>query len=100
MGSRGSFPAVRQPGRKADHPPPSSAEFKNAWSYTSTPQYAFMAWCSVEAQGQLYLTFTYGRETWSLTLKEEYRLRVFENRTLRRICGPKRKEGRLEKNEE
>jgi len=28
---------------------------KNVWSYTSIPQYAFMAWCSVEAQGQLYL---------------------------------------------
>jgi hypothetical protein len=26
---------------------------KNEWSYTSTPQYTFMAWCSVEAQGQL-----------------------------------------------
>jgi len=30
---------------------------KNAWSYTSTPPYAFMTWCSVKAQGQLYLTF-------------------------------------------
>jgi hypothetical protein len=29
----------------------------------------------------------YGRETWSLTLKEEYRLRVFENRVSRRILG-------------
>jgi hypothetical protein len=34
----------------------------------------------------------YGCETWSLTLKEEYRLRVFENRVLRRIFGPKRDE--------
>jgi hypothetical protein len=32
----------------------------------------------------------YGCETWSLTLKEERRLRVFENRVLRRILGPKR----------
>jgi hypothetical protein len=32
----------------------------------------------------------YGRETWSLTLREEHRLRVFENRVLRRIFGPKR----------
>ena len=31
----------------------------------------------------------YGCETWSLTLKEERRLRVFENRVLRRIFGPK-----------
>jgi hypothetical protein len=32
----------------------------------------------------------YGHETWSLTLREEYRLRVFENRMLRRIFGPMR----------
>jgi hypothetical protein len=31
----------------------------------------------------------YGCETWSLTLREEYRLRVFENRVLRRIFRPK-----------
>jgi hypothetical protein len=31
-------------------------------------------------------------ETWSLTLREEHRLRVFENRVLRRIFGPKRDE--------
>ena len=34
----------------------------------------------------------YGCETWSLTLREERRLRVFENRFLRRIFGPKRDE--------
>jgi hypothetical protein len=34
----------------------------------------------------------YGYETWSLTLREEHRLRVFENRMLRRIFGPKRDE--------
>ena len=34
----------------------------------------------------------YGCETWSLTLMEERRLRVFENRVLRRVFGPKRDE--------
>jgi hypothetical protein len=34
----------------------------------------------------------YGCDTWSLTLREEHRLRVFENRVLRRISGPKRNE--------
>jgi len=34
----------------------------------------------------------YGCETWSLTLMEEYRLRVFENMVLRRIFAPKREE--------
>jgi hypothetical protein len=36
----------------------------------------------------------YGCETWSLTLGKEHRLRVFENRVLRRIFGPKREEDR------
>jgi hypothetical protein len=34
----------------------------------------------------------YGYETWSLLLREERRLTVFENRVLRRIFGPKRDE--------
>ena len=34
----------------------------------------------------------YGCETWSLTLREERKLRVFENRLLRRLFGPKRDE--------
>jgi hypothetical protein len=33
-----------------------------------------------------------GYETWSLTLREDQRLRVFENGVLRRIFGPKRDE--------
>jgi hypothetical protein len=36
----------------------------------------------------------YGCETWSPTLREEHRLRGFENRELRRIFGPKREENR------
>jgi len=34
----------------------------------------------------------YGCETWSLTLREEYRPRVVESRVLRKIFGPKRNE--------
>jgi len=34
----------------------------------------------------------YGCETWSLTLREERRLRVFENRVLKKVFGPKRDE--------
>jgi hypothetical protein len=40
----------------------------------------------------IFLAVLYGCETWSLTLREEHRLRVFENRVLRRILGPKRDE--------
>jgi hypothetical protein len=32
----------------------------------------------------------YGCETWSLTIREDHKLRVFENRVLRRMFGPKR----------
>jgi hypothetical protein len=38
----------------------------------------------------------YGCETWSLILREECRLTVFENRALKIICGPKRDEVRGE----
>ena len=34
--------------------------------------------------------FLYGSETWSLPFREDHRLRLFENRVLRRIFGPKR----------
>jgi hypothetical protein len=40
----------------------------------------------------ILLVALYGCETWSLTLREEHRLWVFENRVLRRIFGPKRDE--------
>jgi hypothetical protein len=44
---------------------------------------------------RIYKTITlplvlYGCKTWSLTLRKEHRLKVFENRVLRRIFGPKR----------
>jgi hypothetical protein len=40
----------------------------------------------------IILLVVFGCETWSLTLREERRLRVFENRLLKRIFGPKRDE--------
>jgi hypothetical protein len=48
---------VKRPGREAGHSPPYTAEVKNAWSYTSSPQYAFMAWCLVKRRDTF--TFTY-----------------------------------------
>jgi hypothetical protein len=38
----------------------------------------------------------YGCETWPLTVREEHRLKVFENRVPRRIFGPKREEVTVE----
>jgi hypothetical protein len=40
----------------------------------------------------ILLLVLYGCENWSPTLREEYRLRIYENRVLRRIFGPKRDE--------
>jgi hypothetical protein len=52
---------------------------------------------SKNVKNKIYKTTTlpvvlYGCETWSLTLREEHRLRVFENRVLRKIFGPKKDE--------
>jgi hypothetical protein len=38
----------------------------------------------------ILLVVVYRCETWSLTLREKHRLKIFENRVLRRIFGPNR----------
>jgi hypothetical protein len=43
IGTGGSYPDLKRPGCEADHSPPTSAEVKKMWIYTSTPPYAFMA---------------------------------------------------------
>jgi hypothetical protein len=40
----------------------------------------------------ILLVVLYGSETWSLILREVSRLKIFENRVLRRVFGPKRDE--------
>jgi hypothetical protein len=53
IGTRGSFPGGKAADAWSWPLTPSSAEVKNAWLYTSTPQHDFMAWCSVtKAEGQ------------------------------------------------
>jgi hypothetical protein len=59
MGTWALSLGVKRPGREADHSPPSSAEVKNAWSYTSIPQYVFMAWCLVKHRDVFTFTFTF-----------------------------------------
>jgi len=39
---------VKRSVSEVDHSPASSAEVKNAWSYTSIPQYVYMVWCLVK----------------------------------------------------
>jgi hypothetical protein len=47
---------------------------------------------SSDVQNYNFACLLYWCETWSLTLREERRVRVFRNRLLRRIFGPKRDE--------
>jgi len=42
--------------REANHALLFSAEVKNAWSFTSTLQYVFMAWCLIKLRDEIVLT--------------------------------------------
>jgi hypothetical protein len=57
MGNGDPLPSLKQSGRETDHSPPSSAEVKNTWSYTSTPPYVFMSWYLVKHTDKF--TFAY-----------------------------------------
>jgi hypothetical protein len=50
----------------------------------------------VKAYRTIILPVLYGCETWFLTLRKEYRLRVFENMVLTRLFGPKKDEATRE----
>jgi hypothetical protein len=77
-------------------------EIKRRWSsgnacYNSVQNLLSYHLLSKNVKMRIYKTIIlplvlYGFETWSLTLKEEHRLRVFENKVLRRIFGPKNDE--------
>jgi hypothetical protein len=41
-------------------------------------------------EGENFAVVVYGCETWSLTLRKEHKLRVFENKVQRKMFGPKR----------
>jgi hypothetical protein len=49
---RSLFAGLKLSGRETDHSPPSGAEVKNTWGYTSTTKYIFMAWCLVKCRGK------------------------------------------------
>jgi hypothetical protein len=59
MGTKGSSYGVKRSECEADNSPPSSAEVKKAWSYTSIPQHVFMAWCLVKHRDNFTFTFHY-----------------------------------------
>jgi hypothetical protein len=39
---------VKQSGCEADYSPPSGAEIKNVWNYSSTPIHVFLNWCLIK----------------------------------------------------
>ena len=59
-------------------------------SDTNTEHFVQLILCYEYLQDVALPIVLYGCETWLLTLREECRLRVFENRVLRRVFGPKR----------
>jgi len=59
-------------------------------------QFAIQKFKDSDIQSYNFACFLYGCETWLLTMREECRLRVFENKMLRRIFGPKREKVRKE----
>jgi hypothetical protein len=61
------FPGIKWPSSEANHSLPSSAEVKNAWSYTSTPTYVFMACDSVTHSDSLIFPLPcYERDIWDI----------------------------------
>jgi hypothetical protein len=67
---------VKRQGCDIDHSPPSSADVKNAWSYTSTSQYAFTVWCSVKARDNFAFAITrfsptINKERWGMYSRRE-----------------------------
>jgi hypothetical protein len=84
---------VKRPGREADHSPPSSAEVKEGVELYLHSQYAFMAWCSVKAQGELYVYLNfiqrrffiyigYIESNTSVTVNDEVRRSSKDNRVV------------------
>jgi len=59
-------------------------------SGTFVSQFALQIFKDKDIQNYNFACCFYGCETWSLMLREERRQRVFENRVLSRIFGPKR----------
>jgi len=68
MGTR-----LKRTGRQVDHSPPSTTELKHTWNYTSTLQYAFMAWCLVKYRNNF--TFTFVR-TWRSGKNTQYEYEI------------------------
>jgi hypothetical protein len=82
--------AIRPQDYTVSQPTRSQSERSPPWK--SQKSYRIILCCTWQCWTIILPVVLYGCETWSLTLREEHRLRVFENRVLRRIFGPKRDE--------
>jgi hypothetical protein len=71
---------------------PRSVPYKTCLSESMSHYWDFRTVISFRSDFFFFPVVLYGCETWSLTLREEHRLRGFENRVLRKIYGPKREE--------
>jgi hypothetical protein len=88
MGTR-SFPAVKRPGRGADHPPPSSTEVTKGYGYTSIhPLGQFRPVTELFTFYLIDKTLTYTSETWIVTKRERKQMNIFQRTVYIRILGP------------
>jgi hypothetical protein len=81
---------VKRPRREADSSPPSSAVVKNAWSYTSTPQYALRRSAQIKHKKKSVVCNRHGEKKCSKTAKNEgkWRMLMWEDNTkLYHKCG-------------
>jgi hypothetical protein len=89
------LPGVKRPGREADQSSPSSAEVKNVWIYTYTPQYSFMAWCLIKHRHSFTFIFIKLAYFSKLSCWAGYVARMGEMRTTYRILVGKPEEKEL-----
>jgi hypothetical protein len=55
--SEAPSPRVKKLEREPDHPPQCSAEAKKTWRHTSSPTYVFIAWCDINQEKTVSITF-------------------------------------------
>jgi len=74
QGVSGLYLGVRRPGHEAYHSFPSSAEVKNACSYTSTPQYVFVMWHFIKQECVVVWCFVKHRDDMPVAYQAIYLL--------------------------
>jgi len=73
-------PSLLSNGYRWLFPPQSSAEVKNAWSYTSTPQYVFIAWCLVKHRDNFTFLYSEYFTGWKTGSRSPAMTEIFSSR--------------------